>query len=630
MRSKKLVAMMLVRNEAARYLREVLDDLDQFVDEMLIVDDASTDETPDVCASYARARVVRRHEPSFSNEVALRKLSWEEAVATGAEWILAVDADEVFEDRMKREIDQLLGNDNVDGWAFRLYDFWGSREYYRDDRYWQAHRYHRLFLVRNPHVRPRWKETPLHCGRLPLNAVDPARVGRSSIRVKHLGWADPAEHRRKYEHYMRLDGQGTYGILPQYASILDARPRLKRWEETETPASRRVLVGAAVRQKPDILRLFLESLGRLEHSTVDLDFTFVDDNVDAESSALLERFRAEISGVDIQAPAGGRGPAARHLQDETGHRWNGVLIDRVAQHKEQMLARARQERYDFLFLIDSDVLVSPETVEHLVRQDKDVVAEVYWTRWRPEHQPLPQVWLRDQYDLQLRAAGGGRTTAEDVERGTRAFLEMLRRPGVYPVGGLGACTLISLQALARGVSFRTIPNVSFVGEDRHFCIRAAAMGLELFVDTHLPAFHVYRETDIPDGRAFLDRWPRRRIWEALASLPRDADEPAIAPELVRAVAEHDGRQIERLAILRIKAGAAEAAHLRVLGEALARQEFWLTARRVMERAARLDPTAPWAKPLKAICSMFPDVGERPYVEKILSSLPDRPSTSAPR
>ena len=29
------------------------------------------------------------------------------------------------------------------------------------------------------------------------------------------------------------------------------------------------------------------------------------------------------------------------------------------------------------------------------------------------------------------------------------------------------------------------------GEDRHFCIRAAALGLSLYVDTHYPAYHIY-------------------------------------------------------------------------------------------------------------------------------------------
>jgi len=79
-------------------------------------------------------------------------------------------------------------------------------------------------------------------------------------------------------------------------------------------------------------------------------------------------------------------------------------------------------------------------------------------------------------------------------------LNQLKVPGVYTVGGLGACTLISKRAIQAGVNFKEIYNISFMGEDRHFCIRAVALGFELFVDTHYPAFHIYRLSDL-DGLA---------------------------------------------------------------------------------------------------------------------------------
>ena len=48
------------------------------------------------------------------------------------------------------------------------------------------------------------------------------------------------------------------------------------------------------------------------------------------------------------------------------------------------------------------------------------------------------------------------------------------------------------KALKLGVSFSIIDNISFWGEDRHFCIRAEALGLKLYVDTVYPAYHIYR------------------------------------------------------------------------------------------------------------------------------------------
>jgi len=233
MRKQKLTAMMLVRNEANRYLEEVLDDLNQYVDAFVIVDDASTDNTREIISSYDKVeKLIMMPEHGFHNEIELRKLCWNETVATGTDWILALDADEIFENRMKTEIDSLLNREDVDAWAFRLYDFWGSKEYYRDDHLWCAHKHYGIFLVRNkPDVVPKWRETPVHCGRIPMNVWETHRVANSDIRLKHYGWANADEHLAKYERYMKADGEGIYGSLEQYHSILDKNPHLVKWEE---------------------------------------------------------------------------------------------------------------------------------------------------------------------------------------------------------------------------------------------------------------------------------------------------------------------------------------------------------------------------------------------------------------
>lgn len=84
------------------------------------------------------------------------------------------------------------------------------------------------------------------------------------------------------------------------------------------------------------------------------------------------------------------------------------------------------------------------------------------------------------------------------------FLNTLRRPGIYEVGGLGACTLISRRALEAGANFSKIKNLSLTGEDRHFCVRAAVLGFPLYVDTHLPAYHIYRNKDLEGVSTYRD------------------------------------------------------------------------------------------------------------------------------
>jgi len=239
--------------------------------------------------------------------------------------------------------------------------------------------------------------------------------------------------------------------------------------------SKRVLIGSPVRRDSVILQEFLYSLEHLKQDTFSADYYFVDDNDDPQSSALLYDFATRhehcliIREIDTKTS---------FVCDDTMHHWNDALIERVTRFKNDMITYAIQHEYDYLFLIDSDLLLYPETIEHLITTEKDIISEVFWTKWQPNTDPLPQVWQYDVYGL----------GAEFVER--------LKHPGVYEVGGLGACTLITRKALQSGVNFNRLHNVSFWGEDRHFCIRAVALGFNLYVDTHFPAYHFYRKAEL--------------------------------------------------------------------------------------------------------------------------------------
>ena len=114
---------------------------------------------------------------------------------------------------------------------------------------------------------------------------------------------------------------------------------------------------------------------------------------------------------------------------------------------------------------------------------------------------MPQVWIEDEYSM-YKKQYHSLMSNEEIQEQIFSFLHQLRIPGVYEVGGLGACTLISRKALQAGVNFSTIKNLSFWGEDRHFCIRAVALGFDLYVDTHHPAYHIYRSSDIKGVEAF--------------------------------------------------------------------------------------------------------------------------------
>lgn len=228
---KPLLAMLPVHNEAGRYLKVVLDRLSEFVDGIVILDDASTDETPDLCRKHSG--VIRYHrlpEPLFNtNEATLRRKLWEMTVELDPGWIMAIDADEVFESEIKRELPLLTAEKNrFDLVFFTMYHFWGDLTNYRVDGLWDPALSKTPCLYRfRKNIVYHWPNRRLHCGRFPIECYQ-RPVGISKTSLLHLGYVRQGEPLHKFQKYMALDPQGQFCPANHYHSII-APPRLKRW-----------------------------------------------------------------------------------------------------------------------------------------------------------------------------------------------------------------------------------------------------------------------------------------------------------------------------------------------------------------------------------------------------------------
>lgn len=255
--------------------------------------------------------------------------------------------------------------------------------------------------------------------------------------------------------------------------------------------SEKILIGCTVRQSPDILKQFLLSLAKLDRSGLHVDCFFFNNNDNEDSAKLITTFKMADATIFW---ASEKPTEPYHCTEET-HIWNDSLIWQIAAFKDFILNFALENNYSHVFMVDSDLVLHPQTLKMLLAAKKDIISEIFWTAWTLDMDEMPNVWISGQYSF------------DNI-----AFLHQLKEPGIYEVGGLGACTLISARALALGVNYQQISNVDYWGEDRHFCIRAKVLGLELYVDTHYPAIHLYRESDLSKVKALqkTNRWQRKK------------------------------------------------------------------------------------------------------------------------
>lgn len=235
----RLVAMMIVRNEAERYLKDVLEQISSLADCIVILDDASGDASPEICASYPKVILHRNAEALFfHHEARLRTKLWELTIKTEPDWILALDADELFEDRIYGEIRGLLNQVEFDGVEFRIFDFWKSSTHYRVDGLWNPWKRFSLLLARYfPGVEYVWPDRPFHSGRWPLFYNKGNLIAfQSDIRLKHYGWARGEEHKAKYLAYKGMDPEGKYSSKEHLESVLAPQSTigLEIWQEAKT------------------------------------------------------------------------------------------------------------------------------------------------------------------------------------------------------------------------------------------------------------------------------------------------------------------------------------------------------------------------------------------------------------
>ncbi|WP_256757970.1 hypothetical protein [Cohnella sp. WQ 127256] len=108
---------------------------------------------------------------------------------------------------------------------------------------------------------------------------------------------------------------------------------------------------------------------------MEFGYCFIDDNQESTSSALLQQFAQIVNPVNYILIENS-GQQDDYARNETTHYWNEQLIWKVADFKNSLISKAIEFKYDYILLIDSDVLLHPGTVDQLLAAEKDIISEI--------------------------------------------------------------------------------------------------------------------------------------------------------------------------------------------------------------------------------------------------------------
>ncbi|MGD0976845.1 MAG: glycosyltransferase [Minisyncoccia bacterium] len=197
----KLIALMRTKN-SIMVLEDCLTGLSELADEIIVMDNGSTDGSIEVLKKFPKVRVLYRNDNGRFHEGRDMNILLEEAKKKYPDWIFMTWPDEIFEKHLTRGVLDCYMHSGYDRIDFRMCNFWLSTKYCRFDRDW--------FLNTLRPQRQMWRNLEgshynnvfIHPGT--IQGIN-SNIRFSPYRIKHYGYAFKKEADQKARIYKVLD-----------------------------------------------------------------------------------------------------------------------------------------------------------------------------------------------------------------------------------------------------------------------------------------------------------------------------------------------------------------------------------------------------------------------------------------
>lgn len=224
----------------------------------------------------------------------------------------------------------------------------------------------------------------------------------------------------------------------------------------------KVMIGCPLRDRAWVLPRYLDCLQKLDKSQCQVQYAFIINDCSDHSPRILAGFAHEQPELVKLIEKNYNAPG--------GYRRGQYNFGRLAELRNLLLNVFLQSDCDYLFSLDSDILVPADTLTQLLSDDCDIVSALVCNGHEIGDDGIYNILKRES-------------------DGSYVHIRNFPRNRVFPVDCTGAAYLIKRSVIAAGVCYSSRHG----GEDIAFCEDAAALGFNIFCDGRLECLHLMRE-----------------------------------------------------------------------------------------------------------------------------------------
>lgn len=224
----------------------------------------------------------------------------------------------------------------------------------------------------------------------------------------------------------------------------------------------KVMIGCPVRNRAWILPSYLDCLQKLDKRLFEVRYCFIiNDCSDASPRILTEFARQKPQCVTL---------IRKNHHSPGGFRRGEYNLSHLAQLRNLLLQAFLESDCDYLFSLDSDILVPENTLNQLLQDQCDIISALVCNGH--------EIGDPGIYNILQRGREGNYLHIRDFPRDK-----------VFPVDCTGAACLIRRAVIEAGVRYSGLRG----GEDIGFCEAAITRGFNIFCDGRVECLHYMHE-----------------------------------------------------------------------------------------------------------------------------------------